>query len=39
MAVILTPLIGFLEAKIENYVGHDVAKKMKLEAMGIQNEV
>ena len=34
MAVILTPLIYFIEARIEKYVGHDVAKQMKQAAMG-----
>jgi 6-phosphofructokinase 1 len=29
----------FLLARIEKYVGHEVAKKMKLEAMGLENEV
>jgi hypothetical protein len=39
MAIILTPLISFIEGRIENYVGHDVAKKMKLQAMGLDNEI
>ena len=39
MAIVLTPLIGFIEKRIEHYVGHDVAKKMKLEAMGLENEI
>lgn len=34
MAIILTPLIYFIEKRIENYVGHDTAKKMKRQAMG-----
>lgn len=34
MAIILTPLIYFLEARIEKYVGHETAKKMKHAAMG-----
>ena len=34
MAILLTPLIYLVEKLIENYVGHDVAKKMKLAAMG-----
>lgn len=34
MAIILTPAIYYLERRIERYVGHDVAKKMKLAAMG-----
>jgi hypothetical protein len=34
MALVLTPVIYFAEKQIENYVGHNTAKKMKLEAMG-----
>ena len=34
MAIILTPVIIFAEKRIENYVGHDTAKKMKRSAMG-----
>ena len=34
MALILTPVIYFAEKRIEKYVGHTVAKKMKLAAMG-----
>jgi queuosine precursor transporter len=34
MAVLLTPVIYFVERRIEKYVGHDVAKNMKLAAMG-----
>ena len=34
VALILTPLIYFLEARIENYLGKDVAAKMKRSAMG-----
>ncbi|HEU5167056.1 MAG TPA: queuosine precursor transporter [Chitinophagaceae bacterium] len=34
MAIILTPVIIFAEKRIENYVGHDIAKKMKRSAMG-----
>ncbi len=34
MAIILTPVIVFAEKGIAKYVGHDVAHKMKLEAMG-----
>ncbi|MGE5106487.1 MAG: queuosine precursor transporter [Sphingobacteriales bacterium] len=34
MAIILTPLIYFIEGRIEKYVGHDTAKKMKRAAMG-----
>jgi len=33
MAIILTPLIYLIESRIEHYVGHDVAKQMKLAAM------
>ncbi len=39
MAIILTPAITFIESRIENYVGHETAKKMKLAAMGIENEI
>ena len=38
VAIILTPLIYFIEHRIEKYVGHDTAKKMKLAAMGKQEE-
>lgn len=38
MAIILTPVIYFVEHRIEKYVGHDVAHKMKLAAMGKVNE-
>lgn len=38
MAIILTPLIYFIEKRIEKYVGHDVAKKMKRAAMGKEDE-
>jgi uncharacterized integral membrane protein (TIGR00697 family) len=34
MALALTPVIYFVEKRIEKYVGHDVAKKMKRAAMG-----
>jgi uncharacterized integral membrane protein (TIGR00697 family) len=34
MALVLTPVIYFVEKRIEKYVGHDVAKKMKRAAMG-----
>jgi len=34
MALILTPVIYFVEKRIEKYVGHDTAKKMKKQAMG-----
>jgi uncharacterized integral membrane protein (TIGR00697 family) len=39
MAIVLTPLIGLIEKRIEIYVGHDTAKRMKLEAMGMENEI
>jgi len=38
MAIILTPVIYIAENRIEKYVGHDVAKKMKLAAMGKESE-
>jgi len=38
VAIILTPLIYFIEGRIEDYVGHDVAHKMKRAAMGMENE-
>jgi len=34
MAIILTPLIYLIEKWIDNYVGHETARKMKLAAMG-----
>jgi uncharacterized integral membrane protein (TIGR00697 family) len=34
MAIILTPVIYFVEGRIEKYVGHDEAMKMKKAAMG-----
>ncbi len=34
MAIILTPVIYWAEKGIDNYVGNEVAKQMKLEAMG-----
>jgi hypothetical protein len=39
MAILLTPVISFVEASIENYLGKETAKKMKLAAMGIENDV
>lgn len=39
MAIILTPVIGIVENRIEKYLGHETANKMKLAAMGIENEV
>lgn len=38
MAIILTPLIYFVEKKIENYVGHETAKRMKRAAMGYEDD-
>lgn len=38
MAIILTPLIYVVEGWIEKYVGHAVARDMKLSAMGRENE-
>jgi len=37
MAILLTPLIYFLENKMDNYLGKEQAQKMKREAMGISN--
>jgi queuosine precursor transporter len=34
MAIILTPVIILVEKRIEKYLGHDVAHKMKRAAMG-----
>jgi len=39
MAIILTPLIYLIESRIEKYVGHDIAKKMKRSAMGKEEEI
>lgn len=38
MALVLTPVIYFVEGRIERYLGHDVAKKMKASAMGKSHE-
>ena len=38
MAVILTPVIYFIEGRIEKYLGHEVTRKMKLAAMGKPEE-
>jgi uncharacterized integral membrane protein (TIGR00697 family) len=38
MAIILTPVIYIVEKKIENYVGHETAKKMKRSAMGFEDD-
>jgi uncharacterized integral membrane protein (TIGR00697 family) len=34
MAIVLTPIIYLVERRIEKYLGHDLAKKMKRSAMG-----
>jgi hypothetical protein len=34
LAIVLTPVIYFIEKRIEKYVGHETAQKMKLAAMG-----
>ena len=38
MAILLTPLIYFVEKRIEKYLGHETAYKMKRSAMGLENE-
>jgi uncharacterized PurR-regulated membrane protein YhhQ (DUF165 family) len=38
MAIVLTPLIYLIEKRIEKYVGHETAHKMKLAAMGKEEE-
>jgi uncharacterized integral membrane protein (TIGR00697 family) len=38
VAIVLTPLIYFVERRIETYVGHEMAAKMKRSAMGLENE-
>jgi len=38
MAIVLTPVIYFVERRMENYFGHDVAAKMKAAAMGKETE-
>lgn len=38
MAIILTPLIYFVERRIERYLGHEATEKMKLAAMGKSEE-
>lgn len=38
LAIILTPVIYFVEKRIEIYVGHDTAKKMKRAAMGQETD-
>jgi uncharacterized PurR-regulated membrane protein YhhQ (DUF165 family) len=39
MAVVLTPMIYLIETFIENYLGHETAREMKMAAMGISEEV
>ncbi len=38
VAIILTPLIYFIEHRIDKYLGHEVAAKMKNAAMGKEEE-
>jgi len=38
MAIVLTPVLMLVEKRIEKYFGHELSKKMKLSAMGIENE-
>ena len=38
MAIVLTPLIYFVERRIEKYLGHDLAAKMKRAAMGQEDD-
>jgi queuosine precursor transporter len=38
MAILLTPLIYFVEKWIEKYMGHPTAHKMKMAAMGLEGE-
>jgi len=38
MAIILTPLIYFIERRVEKYLGHEVTRQMKDAAMGKTNE-
>jgi len=38
MAIVLTPLIYFIEHRIEKYVGADTAKRMKRSAMGQEED-
>lgn len=39
MAVVLTPLIYLFETLIDNYLGHETAREMKMAAMGKSEEV
>jgi uncharacterized integral membrane protein (TIGR00697 family) len=38
MAIVLTPVIYFVEKRIEKYVGHETAMKMKRAAMGYKDD-
>jgi uncharacterized PurR-regulated membrane protein YhhQ (DUF165 family) len=38
VAIVLTPLIYLMERRIEKYVGHHTAAKMKRVAMGLEEE-
>ncbi len=38
MAIILTPVIYFIEGRIEKYLGHETATRMKRAAMGKEDE-
>jgi len=38
MAIVLTPVIYFIEGRIEKYLGHETASKMKRAAMGKEEE-
>ena len=38
MAIVLTPVIYLIEKQIERYIGHEAAHKMKLAAMGMEEE-
>ncbi len=38
VAIVLTPVIYFVERRIEKYLGHETAQKMKTTAMGLANE-
>jgi uncharacterized integral membrane protein (TIGR00697 family) len=38
VAIVLTPLIYFMEGRIEKYLGHETTKRMKLAAMGKEEE-
>jgi hypothetical protein len=39
MALLLTPVLSLVENRIELYLGHETAAKMKLAAMGKSNEL